>query len=111
MNAVAKALEALRSSGWSKGRYVAPDGSHCMLGALNVALGLPDEYVLGTSHPAHTAIANVVAEQYPDRACFYRQVDNSWDLSVATFNDDPDTTFDDIKLVLEKAAIALDEVV
>jgi len=48
-------------------------------------------------------VAEVVREQYPDRCGDSR----SW--PIAPFNDHPDTTFDDIRLVCEKAKIALEE--
>ena len=49
-------------------------------------------------------LGRVIWEQYPDRVW-----DNDDDMAVAHFNDHPDTTFDDVRTVFEKAAVRWDE--
>lgn len=34
------AAEILEKNGWCRGHYVAPDGRHCAVGALNIAAGV-----------------------------------------------------------------------
>ena len=68
---------------------------------------------------AQIALAEVIQEQFPDRASgpviggepLYLK-ENLQDLvanTIVWFNDHPNTTFDEVRVVLEKAAIRLEE--
>jgi len=98
-------LEVLRRRGWHKGWYTNGDGKVCMLGARQVAEGNGFGYLLDRDRDWYTAVGEVIAEQFPERA-----VRKSEGLtSVAMFNDHPATTFEDVEAVLEKAEIRLSE--
>lgn len=93
-------LERLQTHGWHKNTYGGAEGPNCLLGAIKAvkaqAEGVEYSAVHGTwSNPLTNIIQEVVVEQYSD--------------DIAGFNDLPDTTFDDVERVLEKAQILWEE--
>ena len=52
----------------------------------------------GDSIKAKDLIMEVIKEQFPERL-------NRFNQNIPSFNDHPDTTFEDVRLVIEKAAI------
>jgi hypothetical protein len=112
-----KAIEVLAERGWNQGGLVGAGGRVCALGALSIACyGNPHLDTEGMTHSARTSAhqamgeawlqaADVVKEQFPERV-----VGVGTDLPLARFNDHPDTTLDDVILVLEKAAVRAEEV-
>jgi hypothetical protein len=88
---------------WLKGHFRDSAGNRCILGALGV-LGSRE---FNTIQPV---IEGVIAEQYPDRCI---RVGPAYDIqlipSAAHFNDHPDTTWNDVERVFEKADLLLDE--
>lgn len=90
------ALELLRREGWWKedGSFSAHRGG---------CLALAANWVNPDSEGLETAIADVIREQYPERARLLQA--NPADVHVCVaFNDHPDTTFADVEAVLEKVA-------
>ena len=87
-----KTLEVLENHGWNKGAFKAPDGSHCLVGALCEAgenyPGAEDLRLLGI-------IARVTKRK-------------NGQVSRVHFNDRPSTTFDDIWALLAEAAMLED---
>lgn len=84
-----EALELLRRDGWYKGPAMGK--AKCTAVACYMA-GAQRDFAV---------VRAVVMEQFPDRG----------NGSIVDFNDHPDTTFEDIELVLTKAAIRRDEAV
>jgi hypothetical protein len=77
------AIRVLAERGWCKGKFHDAEGRVCMGTAVMFGSGL---------------LNRVISEQFPDRRG-----------GVIGFNDHPDTTIDDVILVLEKASIRRDE--
>lgn len=101
-NVYDKARAVLREQGWAKHTPVstAPvdhSGPACLHLALCVAQGIQGTY----DTPASRTLADIVNAEFPERnessRCFY------------AFNDHPDTTREDVDLVLDKAARIWDE--
>jgi galactitol-specific phosphotransferase system IIB component len=94
-NPIRNALVQLSRRGWVKGYIEDAQGRVCLLGALSHCSG-----GIGAS----TIVEKVIVEQYPERydAAVYMN-------HVARFNDHPDTTLEDVVMVMEKAALRLDE--
>ena len=108
-------------SRWIKGRFAGGDGAACLLGGLSSAAG-GRMHVWGFSllapvwpEPAVKVlqvIAGEIAEQFPDRVHVCREgcpATSWWNAPLCPvvfvdFNDHPDTTWEDVELVLEKAA-------
>ena len=98
---------------WTKG---SPTGSHsdewikgkaCVLGAIAEARG--ENRLTWTMYDHDSSVlltlSEVVDSQFHDRIGVQDGINKIW-----CFNDHPRTTYDDVRLVLEKAAIQLDEV-
>lgn len=101
INGARAALEVLRRDGWCKGKWTAPTGEHCISGAaIEAGTSLYQPGPHGDCTSFGHALYDVIDEQFPDRP-----------MSVVGFNDHKDTTFADVELVLEKAALKLDEAV
>ena len=99
MNKIWEALDYLGPNGekWMKG--LLKDGDRaCLLGAL-VACGVEQE----STTPEYLAIGKAIQEQFPDRY--------PGEPHLPYFNDDDKTTFDDVRVVMQKGAVALDEMV
>lgn len=95
---------------WGKGSGN-KDGKRCILGAIgNSDTG---DYISCVIHTlggmdAAEVVADVVRSQFPDRLMPHPDITC---ISICRqFNDDPDTEWNDVSLVLEKAAIRQDEV-
>lgn len=74
----------------------------CSLGILSLATTtsveqLPEEVT--------KTLADIIREHYPDRT----HLDEHDARVIILFNDHPDTTFDDVERVFEKAEVAWDE--
>ena len=96
-NPFEKVLDRLREKGWIKGRYHM-DESSCLLGAAMMERAV---YWFSCGLTANnTLIVSIIESQYPDRIEFG---------VVPDFNDHPDTTFEDVEKVLEKAAVKWEE--
>lgn len=85
------------------------EGRHCALGAVGRAT--IEAGPLSHSVPASLAdlVGEVVKEQYPDRLPHMQEYRGSSFHCVVRFNDHPDTTAEEVALVLEKAAVRADE--
>jgi hypothetical protein len=91
MNDVRKVLDYLDKNGWYQGDMFCPDNeSACIKGAMvgSNVFGVLD------------IIRDVVEEQFADRINWQPHVD-----PIVQFNDHPDTTYADVVMVLEKAAV------
>lgn len=87
-----------RKNSWIKTKLQTPQGGMCIMGALlHVQSG---QYAYDESCPDARAIKKVIKEQFPDEAC-------TWGIPV--FNDAKGRTFEDVELVLEKAAVLREE--
>ena len=93
-NIYTQALAILRKNGWSKDYRESADGSHCILGALDVACGHKLDYDDHLLEPLN----QLAEENFADRA-FHGIYP-----SAIAVNDNPETTFADIESLLEKAA-------
>jgi hypothetical protein len=92
-----RAAQRLKKYGWTQGTYGGVAGPNCLLGALSQLQA--DALIV-------SGLAEVIQEQYPDRALI--NVPAGFGV-VVDFNDHPDTTLDDILLVLDKAARKAEE--
>jgi hypothetical protein len=86
---------------WLAGAEQARHGArHCVTGAVK-RLGLEEEEV---AEDFADKFWQVATEQYPDR---YRREEErfpSWERKIIVVNDDEETRYDDIRLILEKIA-------
>ena len=100
------ALSLLRKNGWFKGSiyWHAPlhsgSNNHCLITALGAVHSTVKEFEV---------VADVCRTQYPDR--IHRMTNDIAGCVMISVNNHPETTFDDVERILEKAAIALDEAV
>ena len=108
-NRIRDAIQVLVRSGWSKESFTDQDGRHCMQGALYAIHGQApwsERYtpraVRGELATDIRLINHIIEEQYPER---------HGGVGISRFNDHPDTTIDDVVRVMEKAAVARDEMV
>lgn len=120
MNVARKTLEILNAFGWIKGSARSHDG-YCAIGAMTVAMGswrcgvngpqkLPSPFNKEVEYvKAAERVRGIIKEQFPDRCFGWPAIEFQPIRFVAAFNDHPDTTFDDVRMVLEKTAIKLDE--
>lgn len=87
---------------WMKGDATDGVGNYCILGALHeVAAGSTNAYLAG-SFPISIAIKQL----FPDRINPYDVTYGADGAVIANFNDDDDTTWEDVSLVLKYAAKA-----
>lgn len=99
MSVEREAIEVLKTVGWGKGLYVSSDGKRCLMGAISRAsITQPMSNVRRTL----TNIEDIILEQFPERFISLGAI-------TPNFNDHPDTTLEDVILVLEKAAIRAEE--
>ena len=107
-------VDLIRSRGMCKGVYDGSNGSHCALGFIAEAHDMAGymTYVVPSSHPSRSdmeTVATVIREVFPDRVPLaYADTDAG---TIACFNNDAETTKDDLELVFEKAAIRSDEII
>lgn len=120
-----EALDSLEGgTRWCKGSLRDSQGNTCFLGAISKVQGRLNGLALGEmpffeSYPAVTdpdivAAADVIREVYPDRMLTPAQLtatdEMSGDLGVIyNFNDHNDTEFEDVSVVMQKAAIKREE--
>jgi hypothetical protein len=110
----AEALEILERDGWCKGTVSSPPimvylspvlarpGSHCLGGAVNLAArGAPECWA--DEDPCLAAAARVIAEQYPEIPASLGEGPPA--RLVTYFNDRADTTYPDVRRILEKLAV------
>ena len=116
MNQFDKAKEYIRLYGHNKnGFYGRSSGSRdienpsaCIFGALAKANDLREDYGNALVSPAAEILSKIASEQFPDR------MDNRLIMPMnhgpaVSFNDHPDTTPEDVFLVLEKASVMEEE--
>ena len=105
-NRIREAIQVLARTGWTKDTFSDETGRHCLQGALYEAHGLEAASerawrpVQGDFADDVRLLNRVIEEQYPERMGA---------VGVSRFNDHPETTLDDVVLVLEKAAVQRDE--
>lgn len=120
-----EALDSLEEGNrWCKGSLRDSQGNTCFLGAISKVQGRLTGLALGEmpffeSYPEVTdpdivAAAAVIREAYPDRILRPEQQTStdkmSGDLGIIyNFNDHNDTEFDDVRVVMQKAAIQCEE--
>ena len=80
--------DILENDGWIQGLSQSSDG-HCLMGAISRANGLYDR----TRDAVYSAIVAEAPQWHAWSPC----------TGVTGFNDDPETTFDDVRRVLRKA--------
>ncbi len=94
---------------WGQGSFVLDDGRRCAYGGLAEVLRIDIEQtgeVYGEVYgPAAVLLDDLAHSFFPDRW----DVDSAVARFTASVNDHPDTTFDDIRAIFEKAAVRWDE--
>ena len=99
-NRIRDAIEVLARRGWTQGTFTDESGRHCLQGALYEAHGCqPRRHGALTRSSTHPDLAEdirlvneTIAAEYPERVGA---------VGVSRFNDHPDTTWEDILLVLK----------
>ena len=106
-NTLREAIRVLSRAGWTKDAFTDGGGRHCLQGALYEAYGqCPfDSGQLNVRLSPEMAedvrlVNEVIEAQFTER---YGGV------GISRFNDHPDTTWEDVVLVMEKAALRKDE--
>lgn len=95
-NPVERASRYLADCGWIQGQLVSAEtGAACLLGALVISTPGPSV----EQDAAFDAITEVLVRRCPDAP-----------ITIQEFNDDPATTWEDIRSVLEEASRAYEEV-
>lgn len=107
MNTLDQMKEYLQQNGWYQGGYYQRDlegkAAVCLLGAYHCVT----ETDTSSFRAQETeVIAEVIAEQFPERILTKDLFD-----VITTFNDSWETTFEDVEVVLDKAAVRLDDAV
>lgn len=106
-NTIREAIRVLSRAGWAQNAFVDRAGRRCLQGSLYEAYGQCPFDERGVGLPLDRQLAGdlrlvneVIAAEFPERV---------GGVGVSRFNDHPDTTLDDVVLVMEKAAIRKDE--
>lgn len=106
-NTIREAIRVLSRAGWTKDAFTDEAGRHCLQGALYEAHGLHPFDHSNIGRPVGGALAadvnlinEVIRAQFPERA---------GGVGISRFNDHPDTSVEEVVLVLEKAAVRRDE--
>jgi hypothetical protein len=124
-NLIRDAIGILQSSGWMQGEYRHDDYGFCMLGAMAVAglhaegysseFDIPHEDVIqeviddafmnpnGELGTALNVVLKTISDQHGHAVHEIHE--------IARFNDSEKTSFRDVIAILEKAAVAVDEIV
>ncbi len=107
-NLARAALERLENGdAWCKAMPITVEGRRCLVGAVsNATLKTMNPYEEANRSPIAPIVASVIQGQFPER---YSGGDDLAHV-LYRFNDSRDTTFDDVRVVLEKAAIQVDEI-
>lgn len=102
------ALEVLRvphkkspwGTSWAKNKFHTADGQrHCILGSLYyVTSGDKDSMNPERTEKDQNAIRKIIREHFPERYSF-----------IPGFNDHPKTQWEDVEMVMEKAAVLREE--
>ena len=99
---------------WGQGQpYHA--GRRCIIGAIvNAQEETGDDmcYTDAETDPLTPMLASIIREQFWDRVStpYFDELYNDDVHSLYSFNDNHETTFDDVRVVLEKAAVQVDEI-
>jgi hypothetical protein len=112
-NVCRAAIQVLQEKGWNQGHLRKGNDTVCLIGAVLTAADAP--LVYDTLHQgselfdpaaltALTACVDVIREQFPHSTSSTDLVDTAW-----IFNDQSNRTQADVELVLDKAAVRLDE--
>jgi hypothetical protein len=106
-NTIREAIGVLTRVGWTKNAFTDHAGRHCLQGALYDAhqIGPVGEHPVWRPVTAELGadvrlVNEVIQDQFPERA---------GGIGASRFNDHPDTTLEDVILVMEKAAVRKDE--
>lgn len=95
--AAAAAISMLEEKGWSKHAAIGPDGSVCMVAALcNGKLFTSDMNALRVFTDRSFSAMTLIQRLFPERMPPGKR--------IADFNDHPDTTREDVLLVLKHMA-------
>lgn len=106
MGIITDALDLLRRDGWCKGDLRNEDGAHCISGALfEVSPG----GVCPVFLDAGDKIVRAIRSQFPRWTPMIRSQFPQWTRIIPLFNDDLRTSFSDVELVMEKAALEMGE--
>lgn len=84
---------------WIKGSYVGEGDGVCLSMACTLVERYLDDFNVLAIGVIEARIGKIIAEQYFDRVDDLAQ----FNASIPVFNDHPDTTWDDIEVVLDKA--------
>jgi len=95
MNVIDKAIDKIHQDGWRQLDWGGEGEPHCILGALNLAGAT---FGSEEGQLARDLIKQSITEHYP----------NAWSSPMA-FNDQPETTKEDVLLVMKHASFAYDE--
>lgn len=103
-NKIREGIEVLAEYGWRKNAFGNAKNGFCILGAVRETMGgqMFCHNIFNTNE--HSTLRDVILEQFPDRV-------NPLSDVVPNFNDHDSTKIEDVILVMEKAAIKMDEVV
>ncbi len=94
---MAKAIRHMNEYGWCKGLDEGPNGEVCIGTALSRS-GTP--FQIGTETPEKTALYKAMRKLPVREMAHYRN-------AIPAFNDHPDTTYADVKQVMERALVLL----
>lgn len=87
--------EFFQTHAWGKGAAKNPDGSYCLFGGLASVAGYPDDSLIdawdGVIQEAEALLSSAANPAYPKYA------------SYVEYNDDPQTTFEDVDRLLARA--------
>jgi hypothetical protein len=101
-----EALDLLREKGWCQGQAKHPlTGALCMAGAVIAA---DRGKIVWRDRVENKLLQDTITALHPNRSVGFFSLG---DLSVALFNDDPETTWEMVETIMEKAAIRGDEIV
>ena len=108
-------LDGWDQSGWVKEMFESMYGDrHCLAGrARMVVAGGRERFAGDLAPPEMPELAQVIKEQFPERICAATTKAHPFPshthMVITEFNDHPFTTFADVALVTEKAAIKVEE--
>ena len=91
---------------WGRVNLYSDRDGYCAMGALDPLSAQEGRYEVIMKLPAVSALSAVIREQYPDRLWGNN---SSLERDIWMFNDDRETTFEDVRTVFHKAALQLGE--
>lgn len=91
---------------WGKGEFVLPNGTRCAYGALAEVLNVDIQSIGALPFIYEDQIDAAAEALYPDR---WGDEGLYGPRKTAAVNDHDETTFDDIRVIFEKAAVRWDE--